>query len=81
LGNIKKLNKLYLNFFLTIILAVAASLLLWLMDTRPIPFELQCEEGAHELKFIHNIPSRLVNPKAPDAQRNGRYGCLLLPGW
>jgi len=34
------------------------------MDTRPVRFEFQCEEGADELKFIHNIPSGLVNPEA-----------------
>ena len=38
-------------------------LLLHVMDTRPIRFEFQCEEGADELKFIHNIPIGLVNPE------------------
>ncbi|KAK3364012.1 hypothetical protein B0T25DRAFT_528970 [Lasiosphaeria hispida] len=38
------------------------------MDTRPIRFEFQREEGADGLKFIHNIPVGLVNPEALAAQ-------------
>jgi len=37
--------------------------LLRVMGTRPILFEFQCDEGAEELKFIHNIPSSLVNTR------------------
>jgi hypothetical protein len=48
------------------------------MDTRPIRFEFQCEKEADELKFIHNIPSRLVNPNALVVERDGRYGNLFL---
>src|SRR5207247_11089553 len=48
------------------------------MDTRPIRFEFQCEEGGDELKFIHNIPSSLVNPEVLAAQRDSGYGSLFL---
>jgi len=34
------------------------------MDTRPIRFEFQYMEGVDKPKFIHNIPSSLVNPKS-----------------
>jgi hypothetical protein len=48
------------------------------METRPIRFEFHCEEGVDELKFIHNIPSSLVNPEALTAQRDSEYGSLFL---
>jgi len=46
------------------------------MNTGTIRF--QCGEGGKELKFIHNIPSGLVNPEALATRRNGRNGSLFL---
>ncbi|KAK0634076.1 hypothetical protein B0T14DRAFT_508345 [Immersiella caudata] len=45
--------------------------------TRPIRFEFQCEEGADELKFIHNIPTGLVNPEALAARHDFGFRCHL----
>ena len=48
------------------------------METRPIRFEFQCEEGTEELKFIHHIPSNLVNASALATQHDAGYRSQFL---
>lgn len=43
------------------------------MDTRPVRFEFHLRGGAEELKFIHNIPSSLVNGQPQAAQTDAQY--------
>jgi hypothetical protein len=43
------------------------------MATRPVRFEFHCELAREKLKYVHNIPARLVQPTAQAAQADPEY--------
>jgi MYND finger len=43
------------------------------MATCPVRFEFHCELAPEKLKYVHNVPARLVSPTAQAAQADPEY--------
>src|SRR5438105_2600196 len=48
------------------------------MATLPARFEFLCENAPEKLKYIHNIPRRLINPDSQATQQDAGYVDLFV---